>query len=95
MSSRIFAAAILAMCSGCYHYTFQERAGTTTVTSVTYKQHVPTYLNGFVGNGRVHTYEYCKQPLRTELRVNPTDVAIALGTLFVYTPHTLYVTCER
>ena len=103
---RLLAACALLASAGCYHYTFEQSPAPTSLTSagpvqriapqtVTYKKRVPTYLNGFVGNGRVYAYDYCRKPIRTELRVTATDVALALGTLFIYTPHTLYVTCQR
>jgi hypothetical protein len=61
---------------------------------VTYKERRPTYLNGFVGNGEIDTTKYCAEPVRTELRVTAVDVILSFGTLLIYTPHTLYVTCE-
>ena len=60
---------------------------------VTFKERRPTYLNGFIGTGRVDTTKYCDAPVRTELRVTAIDVALSVGTLLIYTPHTLYVTC--
>jgi hypothetical protein len=62
--------------------------------TVTYDEHVPTYLNGFVGTGTIDTARYCEHPVRTELQVTGLDVLASIGTLLVYTPHTLYVTCE-
>jgi len=53
----------------------------------------PTWLNGFVGTGRVVTAKYCEDPVRTELQVRATDVLISIATLLIYIPHTLYVTC--
>lgn len=97
----------LSALTGCYHYTFDQRAEGVTLTSangtiaterkqtVTYQQSVPTYLNGFIGNGRIDTSELCDDPIRTELRVTPADVAVSIATLFIYTPHTLSVTCEK
>jgi hypothetical protein len=96
--------------TGCYHFAFEQRPPTSTtfVTSsdgsisarppgrlVTYERTVPTYFNGFVGTGRIDTSQFCDQPVRTELKVNTRDVLASLFTLFTYTPHTLYVTCEE
>jgi hypothetical protein len=92
--------------TGCYHFTFEQEPAKTTITSagevtapprptVTYEASVPTYLNGFVGEGRVATYAYCDRPVKTELRVTPYDVFLSMATFLVYTPHTLYVTCEK
>lgn len=91
--------------TGCYHFVFEQQPGRTTLTSsgapapetrlVTYERTVPTYLNGFVGTGRIDTSEYCAEPVRTELRVNTRDVLASVFTLLTYTPHTLYVTCEE
>ena len=96
-------AAALAL-GGCYHFAFEQRPATTRVTSadtnvaatrlVTYERTVPTYVNGFVGTGRIDTSEYCDDPVRTELKVNARDVLASIFTLLTYTPHTLYVTCE-
>jgi hypothetical protein len=90
---------------GCYHFTFEQQRGRGVTApmggqepadaSVTYMERVPTYLNGFIGNGRVDTYRYCEHPLRTELRVTGMDVLLGAATLLIYTPHTLYVTCPR
>ena len=95
--------------TACYHYSFEQTpagAGGTSSASgasgasssaaprtVEYEVRAPTYLNGFVGTGEVDTTRFCERPVRTELRVTGTDVAISLATLLVYTPHTLYVTC--
>ena len=90
---------------GCYHFAFEQRPAPTRLTSagtdaasatrlVTYERPVPTYLNGFVGTGRIDTSEYCDDPVRTELKVNARDVLASVFTLLTYTPHTLYVTCE-
>jgi hypothetical protein len=89
-----------ALGSGCYHYSFEQEAAAPKKPkpppseTVTYSEHVPTYLNGFVGTGTVDTHRYCDEPVRTELRVTGEDVLVAMATLLVYTPHTLYVTCE-
>jgi hypothetical protein len=106
-SSRLttIAAAIALMISGsgCYHYTFQHRPESASIQGgnqkeekalVTYKERRPTYLNGFVGNGEIDTTKYCSEPVRTELKVTGVDVLISFGTLLIYTPHSLYVTCE-
>lgn len=103
---RTAAALALALTCGCYHFSFEQH-GVRTVTSsaepgapppelrvVTYEEEVPTYLDGFVGTGTIDTSRYCREPVRTELRVTLRDVMIAMGTFFVYTPHTLSVTCE-
>lgn len=80
-------------CSGCYHYTFQQTRSAPGPT-LRHEIRTPTYLNGFVGNGTVDTTRFCDQPVRTELRVTAVDVLLSVATLFVYTPHTLYVTCR-
>lgn len=91
--------------AGCYHFEFVQNPPTTTLTSsdgrpvrpkrlVTYTESVPTYLNGFVGTGKVDTSKYCARPIRTDLRVTSTDVFVSFWTLLIYTPHTLSVTCE-
>jgi hypothetical protein len=107
MRSRLgLAALVLLSTSGCYHFTFEQQPARTTLTAageaapaprptITYEETVPTYLNGFVGNGRLATHRYCADPVRTELRVTGKDVALSLVTLLIYTPHTLYVTCEK
>jgi hypothetical protein len=94
---------VLGSGSGCYHYTFQQKPESAPAAQagraqarvlVTYKERTPTYLNGFVGNGEVDTTKYCDEPVRTELRVTAVDVLLSVATLLIYTPHTLYVTCE-
>ena len=93
---RTIALALLALGAGCYHYTFVDSdavAATPARYVRIYKVRRATYLNGFVGNGRIDTSAYCAQPLATELRVTAADVAIGALTLLIVTPHTLYVTC--
>jgi hypothetical protein len=80
--------------AGCYHYTHELHPAANESHVVTHSERVPTYLNGFVGNGEVDARKYCEQPVRTELRVTATDVLLSVGTLLIYTPHTLYVTCD-
>ncbi len=96
----LVAAALVAPSAGCYHYVFEHQAEPASAqvarkpeALVTYSERVPTYLNGFVGAGKVDTGRYCADPVRTELRVTATDVLISGATLLIYTPHTLYVTC--
>jgi hypothetical protein len=60
---------------------------------VIYRERAATYLNGFVGTGRIDASRYCERPVRAELRVTATDVLLGMITLLIYTPHTLYVTC--
>jgi hypothetical protein len=90
--------------NGCYHFSFEQRppvsssqAGAQPNPSeeVTYKERAGTYVNGFVGTGRMEAYRYCAHPIRTELRVTGLDVLLGFVTLLIYTPHTLYVTCPR
>lgn len=94
----LFAALVmLVLAGGCYHFTFQQRPGDAAEPGrvlVTYQERRPTYLNGFVGNGKIDTTRYCENPVRTELRVTAIDVIVSVATLLIYTPHTLYVTCE-
>lgn len=88
------AALALLVLGGCYHFTFEQRPVAPTSRLITYVERRPTYLNGFIGNGKVYTNRYCSAPVRTELRVTATDVLLSVVTLLIYTPHTLYVTCE-
>lgn len=90
---QIAAVLVAAALAGCYHYTFEERPANGP--TITYRERRPTWFNGFVGNGRVDTSKYCAHPVKTELRVTASDVALGVGTLLIYTPHTLFVTCER
>lgn len=82
---------------GCYRYRFELRPEPPLENTrlVTHEERVPTYLNGFVGTGRVETARYCEHPVRTELEVTATDVLLSVITLLIYTPHTLRVTCEQ
>jgi hypothetical protein len=83
-----------ALASGCYHFSFEQRAAPPASPATTvYTERVPTYVNGFVGTGTVETTRYCEHPIRTELRVTATDVLLSMATLLIYTPHTLSVTC--
>lgn len=81
----------LLLLAGCYHYRFVHAEPVADV--VVHRERVPTYLNGFVGTGTVDTAKHCADPVTTELRVTGVDVLISLGTLLIYTPHTLNVTC--
>jgi hypothetical protein len=81
----------VALLSGCYHYKFEQSVSSGPLQ--TYKVRVPTYVNGLVGTGKVNTAQYCAKPVRTELRVETTDVLLSVVTLLIYTPHTLYITC--
>jgi hypothetical protein len=97
--------AFAALTAGCYHYAFDmgpaaPPAGAGEVApdaqpkaTVTYSERAGTYLNGFVGTGRIDVSRYCARPVRTELRVTGLDVLLGVITLLMYTPHTLYVTC--
>jgi hypothetical protein len=88
----LLAAAALGL--GCYHFSFElPRSGPASPATVTYTERVPTYVNGFVGTGRVDASHYCNDPIRTELRVTAADVLLSMATLLIYTPHTLSVTC--
>lgn len=94
MRSRLLPLAlVLASTPGCYHYAFEQREAPPGTPLVTRSERVPTFLNGFVGEGRVDTRRYCEHPVRTQLVVSATDVLLAVGTLLIYTPHTLSVTC--
>jgi hypothetical protein len=88
---------LLLATSGCYRYRFELRPGPPQEQArlVTHEVRVPTYLNGFVGTGRVDAARYCEHPVRTELEVTATDVLLSVITLLIYTPHTLRVTCEQ
>jgi hypothetical protein len=90
---------VCGLTTGCYHYTFEQSAPRSAGEAaqqrpvVRYKVRRPTWFNGFIGTGTVNTAEFCAQPVRTELRVTGVDVLLSIGTLLIYTPHTLYVTC--
>jgi hypothetical protein len=101
-ASRLWAGAValaVATAPACYHYTFDQVAtppappASAPGPMVRHQARVPTYINGFVGNGTVDTRVYCDAPVRTELRVTAADVLLSVVTLLIYTPHTLYVTC--
>ena len=102
--SGYMAALVCGASAGCYHFTFEQRERPLTAglnpsrgaprEEVTYQRRESTYLAGFVGNGRIDTTLYCARPIRTELKVTPTDALLSAVTLLIYTPHTLYVTCE-
>jgi hypothetical protein len=96
MTRSVLAAVLVLGCTtGCYRYRFEQaRPAAPEPRLVTYEERVPTYLNGFLGTGTLDTTRYCAQPVRTELRVSALDVLLSLGTLLIYTPHTLSVTCE-
>jgi len=79
--------------SGCYHYAFDLGPPLGRTATITYVDHPATFLNGFIGKGRVDAQSYCEHPIRTELKVGATDVLVAVGTLLIYTPHTLEVVC--
>jgi hypothetical protein len=92
--SALAAVLLLGGTSGCYHFRFEQQAPPPPEARlVTYEERVPTYLNGFLGTGTVDTTRYCARPVRTELRVSALDVLLSVGTLLIYTPHTLSVTC--
>lgn len=84
---------VLVLGAGCYRYSFEQRAPAVGEAVVVHEVRAPTYLNGFVGVGRVDATKYCAEPLRTQLKVTATDVLLSIATLLIYTPHTLYVTC--
>jgi hypothetical protein len=86
---------LLLSTAGCYRYRFELRPEPPDARLVTHEEHVPTYLNGFIGTGRVDATRYCERPVRTELQVTLTDVLLSVVTLLIYTPHTLRVTCEQ
>jgi hypothetical protein len=93
--SALAAVLMLGCTTGCYHFRFEQQTPPPPPEArlVTYEERVPTYLNGFIGTGIVDTTRYCARPVRTELRVSALDVLLSVGTLLIYTPHTLSVTC--
>jgi hypothetical protein len=85
---------VTALASGCYHFAFElPRTAGAPAETVTYTERVPTYINGFVGTGRVDAGRYCPDPIRAELHVAAADVFLSVITLLIYTPHTLTVIC--
>src|SRR5260221_14746127 len=78
---------------GCYHFSFEQRPPVASNQSgpaqpnpsgeVTYHERAATYVNGFVGTGRVESYRYCPHPIRTELRVTALDVLLGFVTLLI------------
>src|SRR5262245_11468304 len=96
MGRRFILVVVFAVAAGCYHFSFelpQQPPVAPPAATVTHTERVPTYVNGFVGTGRVDTSRYCANPIRTELRVTAADVLLSVATLLIYTPHTLTVTC--
>jgi hypothetical protein len=86
----------VALLTGCYHYEFRQTAPPAPgMVLVTHVERRPTYLNGFIGTGRIDTSRYCDHPVSTELKVTGTDVLLSIATLLIYTPHTLSVTCAE
>jgi hypothetical protein len=79
---------------GCFHYVHEIHPPAVPEQTITHSERVPTYVNGFIGTGTVDARKYCDDPVRTELRVTAVDVLLSVGTLLIYTPHTLYVTCD-
>jgi hypothetical protein len=87
--------AVIGLLGGCYHYTYVAPVATIGPRrTVTYKLHRAAWLNGAIGEKRVDHLPSCARPLRTEVKVTAGDAAIAASTLLIYTPRTLYVTCE-
>lgn len=86
---------VAVLATGCYRYTFEQRARAPGEQVVTHVERRPTWFNGFVGRGEVYTQKFCAHPIRTELKVNASDVLLSAVTLLIYTPHTLYVTCPE
>jgi hypothetical protein len=88
-----FCLLLTALEPGCYHFAFEQRPVPAQAPLATFVERRATYLNGLVGTGRIDTARYCARPVRTELRTTPTDVALSVVTLLIYTPRTLSVTC--
>ena len=86
-------ALVTAGTTSCYHFAFEQQPEAPVMRTVTYVDHPATFINGFVGTGRVDARAYCEHPIRTELYVGPSDVLFGVLTLLVYTPHTLEVVC--
>lgn len=88
-------ALVLLLTTGCYHFAFEQAAADVApnVPTITYTEHPPTFVNGFVGTGRIDVHRYCERPIRTALHVSATDVLVSMATLLIYTPHTLEVVC--
>jgi len=83
------------LATGCYHFAFDQAPPDVapTTPTITYTEHPPTFVNGFVGTGRIDVHRYCDRPVRTALYVSATDVLVSMATLLIYTPHTLEVVC--
>jgi hypothetical protein len=104
LRDRAVALAFVVLSGGCYHFSFEQQPPSAPSQAapapkvndeVTFHERAATYVNGFVGTGRMDAYRYCAHPIRTELRVTAIDVVLGFFTLLIYTPHTLYVTCHR
>jgi hypothetical protein len=94
IAALLFAALLVG--PGCYHYRFEQEPVAPQShprSAVRHTIRSGTWINGLVGTGEVDTRLYCERPLSTELRVSALDVLISVGTLLIYTPHTLTVTC--
>lgn len=93
--AKTFAAVPILLSTGCYHFAFEQApAGfAPNASTITHTEHPPTFINGFVGTGRVDVHRYCENPVRTALYVSVTDVLVSMATLLIYTPHTLQVVC--
>src|SRR3954463_396645 len=88
-------AALIVITTGCYHFSYENRPAPPGERLVTYREHTGTWLNGFVGRGRIDVHAYCDSPVRTGLEVSAGDVLVSVLTLLIYTPHTQPVTCPQ
>lgn len=77
--------------TGCFKATFEDP---TVARGETHEEWRSRYVLGLIGDGEVDATSVCQHGV-AEVRTggNLATSATAIGTLFIYTPRKVYITC--
>jgi Bor protein len=93
LEARLAALAVtLAVGSGCFKATFDDRTLTPAVRHVEWRHR---FIAGLVGDGEVDARTFCPDARFAQIRTGGSVVTslVAIFTLFIYTPREVFVTC--
>jgi hypothetical protein len=87
---------LAALISACSNVSIKPQGGSKITTAPSYEARKTFYLGGLVGEHQVDVNAICEgaNVLQMQTVVTPTDYALGLFTLFIYSPRTARVWCE-
>ena len=89
-------AVLLALTSACSNVSIKPQGGSKIATAPSHEERKPFYLGGLIGEHQVDVNVICEgaNVLQMQTIVTPSDYALGLVTLFIYSPRTARVWCE-